>query len=591
MTAPAHHEMECDKDRPLRTLLGFFRGDRLKLGLAVVLFTIKASPIWLLPLFAANIIDIVIEHRPEAQLWTQAAIMTVVLVQNVPTNTLYVRTVSQAIRDMEIRLRGTLCGRLQQLSISFHRESDPGILQSKVMRDVENVGLAIRESFDLGVGAVTTLIGGVVITAAKTPVFLPLLVLALPTGALLRYGTRRRMRERNADFRRTVERLSSGVTEMTQLMTLTRAHGLENAALSRIDDRLKDVRNAGVAVDTEVGFFGSLSWTAFQLLGAGCLLTAAWVAYHHFLGVTAGDVVMISTFFVTLTGSVTSLMNLAPSLTRGLESVRSIGEVLAAPDLERNEGKVKVTAVEGRFSFVGTSFSYAAHPSAECESALRDLNLEVPAGETIAVVGASGSGKSTLLNLLVGLVAPTSGQVLLDGRDMRTLDLRTYRQHLAIVPQEPLLFRGSVRDNITYGRPDHSDEAVHNALVAANAWDFVQRLPEGLATSLGDRGARLSGGQKQRIAIARALIRDPRVLVLDEATSALDASSEELVKDALARLMKGRTCFIVAHRLTTVRSADRIVVLDEGRIVEVGSHADLVQAVGPYSALHAASLS
>ena len=165
------------------------------------------------------------------------------------------------------------------------------------------------------------------------------------------------MRDSNAHFRRTIERLSSGVSEMTQLVTLTRAHGLERTALSRIDDRLREVRDAGIAVDTEVGFFGALSWTAFQLLGGTCLVTAAWVAYHHYLGVTPGDVVLVSTFFVTLTASVTQLMNLAPALTKGLESVRSLGEVLQAPDLERNEGKTKVADVRGTFTFERVSFS------------------------------------------------------------------------------------------------------------------------------------------------------------------------------------------------------------------------------------------
>ncbi|BEP11925.1 ABC transporter ATP-binding protein [Acidothermaceae bacterium B102] len=590
MTTAALLDSDYDADRPLRTLILFFRGDRLKLAGALLAFTVKSSPIWLLPLFTANIIDIVIQHRPERQLWIQAAILLVVLLQNVPMHLFYVRNVSRAIRDMETRLRGSLCSRLQQLSIGFHRRSDPGILQSKVMRDVENVGLAVRESFDLGVGAVTTLVGGIVITAIKAPVFLPLLLLAIPTGATLGYGMRRRMRDRNAAFRRTIERLSSGVSEMTHLVTLTRAHGLEGTALSRIDDQLREVRNAGVAVDTEVGFFGSISWTVFQLLGGGCLVTAAWVAYHHFLGVTAGDVVLISTFFVTLTASVTQLMNLAPALTKGLESVRSIGEVLQAADLERNEGKARVSTVAGGFTFDRAGYSYAANPATDDEPALAELSLVVEPGETIAFVGASGSGKSTLLNLVIGLFAPSSGRVLLDGRDMASLDLRTYRRHLAIVPQEPLLFAGSVRDNVTYGQPDLSDEAVHDALVAANAWDFVQRMSDGLDTPLGDRGTLLSGGQKQRIAIARALIRDPRVLVLDEATSALDTSSEALVREALARLMHGRTCFVVAHRLSTVRSADRIVVLDQGRIVEVGDHSGLVAAAGPYSALHAASM-
>jgi ATP-binding cassette subfamily B protein len=205
-------------------------------------------------------------------------------------------------------------------------------------------------------------------------------------------------------------------------------------------------------------------------------------------------------------------------------------------------------------------------------------------------VGASGSGKSTLLNIVIGLMTPTDGRVLLDGHDMAAIDRRSYRRYLAIVPQEPLLFAGSVRENVTYGSPDLTDDDVRAALAAAHATEFVDALPDGWATKLGDRGARLSGGQKQRIAIARALIRDPRVLVLDEATSALDTTSEQLVREALGRLMAGRTSFVVAHRLSTVQSADRIVVMDKGRIVEVGRHDDLLAVDGPYSRLHASAM-
>ncbi|MDQ1715724.1 MAG: ATP-binding cassette, subfamily bacterial, partial [Frankiaceae bacterium] len=420
----------------------------------------------------------------------------------------------------------------------------------------------------------------------KAPVLLPLLVLALPTGAALGLGMRRRMRERNAAFRHTIERLSSGVSEMTHLVALTRAHALEPVALSRIDDRLREVRDAGVAIDTEVGFFGSLSWTIFQLLGGGCLIGAGWVAYHGYLGVTPGDVVLVSSFFVTLTGSVSALMNLVPVMGKGLESVRSLGDVLAAPDLEHNEGKPRLAAVRGDFSFEGLTYRYGP----EGEAALTDFTLKVKAGETIAVVGASGSGKSTLLNIVIGLMTPTDGRVLLDGHDMAAIDRRSYRRYLAIVPQEPLLFAGSVRENVTYGSPDLTDDDVRAALAAAHATEFVDALPDGWATKLGDRGARLSGGQKQRIAIARALIRDPRVLVLDEATSALDTTSEQLVREALGRLMAGRTSFVVAHRLSTVQSADRIVVMDKGRIVEVGRHDDLLAVDGPYSRLHASAM-
>src|SRR5665213_841255 len=590
VSTPRLIEDDFRGEKPLRALFSFFSSKRLRLSLAALLFVLKSSPVWVLPLLTANIIDIVIQHRPEHDLWIQAAILLALLVQNVPLHTWYVRTVSNAIREVETSLRGALCRRLQQLSIGFHRRSDPGVLQSKVMRDVENIGLAVRDSFDLGIGAVSSLVGAIIITAIKVPIFLPLLLLALPTGGALGFGLRRRMRERNASFRRTVERLSSGVSEMTQLVPLTRAHGLEPAALSRIDDRLREVQDAGVAIDTEIGFFGSLSWTAFQLLGSGCLLIAAWIAYDRNFGVTPGDVVLVSGFFVTLTASVTGLMSLAPAMTKGLDAVRSIGEVLQSPDIEGNEGRIRLAGVRGSFTFENVSYTYIASPDADVHPAIDNLDFQVEAGETIAFVGSSGSGKSTVLNLVIGLMTPTSGRLLLDGRDMATIDRRTYRRYLAIVPQEAFLFAGSVRENVTYGQPDLSDAQVRRALLAANAWGFVQRLPDGMGSSIGHSGLGLSGGQRQRIAIARALIRDPQILVLDEATSALDSASEEMVKQALNTLIRGRTCFVVAHRLSTVRSADRIVVLDQGRAVEIGTHATMVASGGPYSRLHASSL-
>jgi ATP-binding cassette subfamily B protein len=356
--------------------------------------------------------------------------------------------------------------------------------------------------------------------------------------------------------------------------------------MHRMDRTLGEVLRAGLRLDRLNGLFGSLAWILLNAIGVACLAGSALVAYYGWLNVTPGTVVMLSAYFSSLTASVTTLLTLTPQIGKGLESVRSIGEVLQAPDLEQNDGKSPVGGVVGRFEFRGVGLTY---PDNELPS-LAGFDLDVRAGETIALVGGSGAGKSTLLNLVIGFLRPTEGRILLDGVDMETLDLRDYRSWLSVVPQDSILFEGTVRDNVTYGMDEVPHERVLAALRDANALEFIERMPNGLDTVVGERGARLSGGQKQRLAIARALIRDPRVLVLDEATSALDSRSEALVQQALGRLVRGRTVFVVAHRLSTIRTADRIVVMDEGRIVEIGSHAELLRRGGAYAGLQAAQL-
>ncbi|MYV51282.1 ABC transporter ATP-binding protein [Streptomyces sp. SID3212] len=567
-------------EHPLRTLAYLFRPDRRRLLLVVAVFTVKHIPVWLLPLITANIIDVVVEHRPVSELWYNAGALVFVLALNFPMALLYARLMSASIRRMGRELRSALCRRMQYLSLGYHARVSAGVLQTKVVRDVEAVEQMTQQSGDLGLGAIMTLLGGLVVIGFRTPVVLPVFLVVVPLAALLVRRLRSRIRTNNEEFRLEIERLSSRVGEMTTLIPITRAHGLERTALHRVDNTLERVLTAGFRLDVLNGRFGSLSWILLNTLAVGCLTGSAVVAYYGWMGISAGDVVMISTFFTALTASLMTLMNLTPIISKGLESVRSVGEVLQAPDLESNEGKTSVERVEGRIDFEGTGYRYpeAAEPS------VRGFDLSVRPGETIALVGASGAGKSTLLNLLIGFIRPTEGRILLDGADMASLDLRTYRRFLSVVPQESILFEGTIRENVTYGLADGEDEAaLRHALDAANATEFVDRLPDGLDTVVGQRGARLSGGQKQRLAIARALIRDPRILVLDEATSALDNRSEALIQDALARLVAGRTVFVVAHRLSTIRNADRIVVMEHGRIVEMGSHQELLARGGSYA--------
>jgi len=568
-----------DAKRPVVSLARALRPYRLQLVVSVLVFAIKDSPLWLLPVITGATVDVVVNGGPTSTLAWLAAGAAVLLVQNLPTHVLWIRLYMGAVRSLAADLRNALTARLQLLSIGFHSRSSASVIQSKVVRDVENIELMFSQSGGPALSSVFVMTGAVVMTSLNVPQFLPVFALAVPCGVGVWWAVRRRSQERNEEFRREMEAFSSRVGEMAALLPITRAHGIEHVAADRVASVAEDVRVRGLSLDILNHRFGAASWITMQLLTVGSLLLAALFAVQGWAPITAGQVVLLGTYFSLLTGTVTNVLNLVPMLARGGESVRSIAEVLQEPDLELNEGKRVVDHVTGRIELRDVSVRYEADEAL----ALDHVDLVVEPGRTVAFVGPSGSGKSTLMNTVLGFIRPSSGVVLLDGIDMQELDLRAVRRQVSVVPQESVLFEGSIRANITYGLGDVDDERLSQALADANALDFVQALPQGWDTLVGERGARLSGGQRQRLSIARALIRDPRILLLDEATSALDSQSESRIQDALENLMRDRTTLVVAHRLTTIRNADLIVVLEKGRVVEQGSHAELVERGGRYA--------
>ncbi len=587
MTGPRADELlehRYQDEPPARTMAFLFRRERGNLAVAAAFFLIKSSPAVLMPVATARIIDALPRPDPLPVIGGVGLGMTLLVMLNVPTNFGYVRALTRATRTVENRLRFAVVRRVQHLSLGGVQAWSPGALQSKVLRDAEAVEGLTRVLFESGLGALLAIGTAVISTALRTPVFLLFFLLTVPVTALLIRSMRAALDARNSAFRVELEQMTARVGEMTTLLPLTRAHALEDTEVARVGGTFSRVRDAGLQLDAANAMFGAVSWMTFNVFNLLCLMVAAWAYATRTLTLTVGDVVMLTAFFGSLTGSVMALLNVAPQVTRGLDSLRSIGEVLQSPDVELNAGKQSLDTVRGEVHFEHVGLTYPGEGAA-----VTDVTFSARPGEVIALVGASGSGKSTLLNLVIGFVRPTSGRITLDGHDMASLDLRSYRRFVSVVPQDPVMFGGSVRDNVTYGLTGVPEARVRDALRHAHAEAFVDALPGGLDARVGAGGAPLSGGQRQRIAIARALIRDPRVLILDEATSALDTESEAHIQRALTHLMRGRTTFVVAHRLSTVRTATRILVLGGGQVLEAGTHEELMGLKGHYARLHAAT--
>ena len=573
--------IECykkHKGHPMQILLGLYKGNYHKFFLAVIFFFIKHAPVWVLPIVTANIINDITSGSPETyqNIIIQAMIMIVLVALNIPMNYMYTRYKSLATRYAETGLRRALVRKLQQLSISYHKETQSGRLQSKIMRDVEAVETLSTQMFLSILNIALNIAIALIVTINKSLVVFIFFLLTTPIAAATMVFFRNVMKKRNNEFRKEMEETSARVMEMVELIPVTRAHALEEEEVQKMSGQLFAVAEKGYRLDVIQSLFGSVGWAIFQIFQVVCLGFTGFLAIKG--TVMPGDITLYQSYFATIVSQVSSLMSLIPTIAKGIESVNSIGEVLLEDDIEQNEGKEIIKDIYGEFDFKDVTFRYNNID----RPVLHNLNLHVDKGETIALVGESGAGKSTILNLVIGFNQVNSGEVLIDGHNMKDIDLRSYRKHLAVVPQTSILFSGTIRDNITYG-VDNVDEATLDEIVkAANLTDLINSLPDGLDTMVGEHGGKLSGGQRQRLSIARALIRNPKVIVLDEATSALDSISEKLIQEALNNLTKDRTTFIVAHRLSTIKDADKIAVIADGHCVEYGTYDELMNLKGEF---------
>jgi len=479
-------------------------------------------------------------------------------------------------------LRNRLYGHLLDLDQSFFEQTRSGDLVSRLSADTELLRSVVGSTMSVALRSTVMVIGSVamlVVTsprlAAFTLIGIPLFVLPLVLGGRKLAKISRQSQDRVADA-------NALANETLTAIRTVQAHAREPWERGRFGDA---VAQSVATARRRIGLQSIITAVAITLI-FGAVTVVLWSGAHDVIEgrMTAGTLGQFVLYALFGAGSVGALAEVWNELQRAAGGMGRIGELLVErPGIRTPDTPATLpTPVRGELRFDDVRFHYPSRPDAP---ALEHFSLHVAPGETVALVGPSGAGKSTVLSLLLRFHDPAGGAVSIDGVDIRGLDPATLRDHLALVPQSPTIFATTARENIRYGRLDASDADIEAAARAAEADTFIRELPDGYDAQLGERGARLSGGQQQRIAIARALLRDAPVLLLDEATSALDAQSEFAVQEALARLMEGRTTLVIAHRLATILKADRIVVMDRGRIVAQGTHAELLAQNGLYAEL------
>lgn len=574
------------KSGPIKILLSVYKGNYARILLSVLFYTLKYIPVILKPIFTAELINLAVNaviDKAQPDWATMLAYffgMIILTALNVPFNYVQTKFYSMAIRSVEAKLRSSMVRKLQHLSIGFHKEMQSGRIQSKIMRDVEAIEGMSQQLFTSFVAIIFSLVTALVITASKSLSVFALFLVLVPVAVLLITVFRKNIRRRNTEFRSEVETTSAVVMEMVELIPVTKAHALEDIETAKMNTQLVKMASRGHALDMIQSVFASFNWASFELFQLLCLGFTVMLAFKG--SIEIGDISLYQSYFSSIVSNICSVINLVPILTKGFESVKSVGDILGAYDVEDNEGKIKLESLEGEYEFSGVTFGYRNAVSEQTELVIKGLDLKIKKGETIALVGESGSGKSTVLNLVIGFYKPFEGKLTVDGMDINDIDLRSYRKHIAVVPQTSILFSGTIKDNITYGNPDVSDEELWDAIKAANLYDMIRNMPQGLKTQVGEHGDKLSGGQRQRVSIARAIIRKPDVIVFDEATSALDSVSEKLIQDAIDNLCRDKTTFIVAHRLSTIRNADKIAVISKGVCVEYGTYEELMEKKGEF---------